>query len=132
MSKKIAQSWLEASYSDLLVIEEIVHNDYLTHMVAFHSQQSIEKSIKAILELQGFDIPKKHDLIQLCYLVSDFTLESNDDLLEELNELYIESRYPGSLGLLPNGKPSMNRANEFFQLAQNIYKKSKTLVESRQ
>jgi hypothetical protein len=48
--RELAIAWLKASYSDLVLIEEIVHNDYLSHMVAFHSQQSIEKSYNSSIE----------------------------------------------------------------------------------
>jgi len=35
---------------DLSVIEEIIDREDLTHMVAFHSQQAIEKSLKRYLK----------------------------------------------------------------------------------
>ena len=39
------------------------------------------------------------------------------------NPLYTEARYPTDLGLLPEGKPSLEKANEFYEYARNIYKK---------
>ena len=45
---------------DLKVIQEIIDNESLTSMTAFHSQQSIEKSLKAILEYNNQDVPKIH------------------------------------------------------------------------
>ena len=44
------------------------------------------------------------------------------DKLELINELYIESRYPGDMGLLPEGKPSMHDAKEFYEFALSIFK----------
>jgi len=38
-----------------------------------------------------------------------------------LDDLYIESRYPGYLGLLPNGKPSLEDAKEFYDFALMIF-----------
>ena len=35
--------------------------------------------------------------------------------------LYIESRYPGDMGLLPNGKPTLANAKEFYNEAENIF-----------
>ena len=49
MNRKLAIEWLKASYSHLVLIAEIIDNDFLTHMIAFHSQQSIEKAFKAIM-----------------------------------------------------------------------------------
>jgi len=40
--------WLKSAYADLLTIERIIDNEYLTHVVAFHSEQAIEKCFKAI------------------------------------------------------------------------------------
>ena len=41
-----------------------------------------------------------------------------------LNEIYIDSRYPGDLGLLPDGLPTKEQANEFIEYAKEI----KTIV----
>ena len=119
--KELATAWLQASYSDLVVIKEIVHNDFLSHMVAFHSQQSIEKSFKALLEFYTNRVPKKHDLILLANLVSQYIDVDNEDILEDLNELYIDSRYPNNFGLLPNGKPTLENAKEFYLFADDIF-----------
>jgi hypothetical protein len=35
-------------------------NEHLTNMVAFHSQQAIEKSIKAVLEEKENHVPRMH------------------------------------------------------------------------
>ena len=34
--RRQAEAWLESARDDLGVIEEIIHRDELTHMVAFH------------------------------------------------------------------------------------------------
>ena len=47
--KRQAKGWLDAASDDLLLIEEIIEKDQLTHMAAFLSQQAIEKAFKAIL-----------------------------------------------------------------------------------
>lgn len=56
--KKQAESWLQAAKDDLNVIKEILENNELTNMVAFHAQQLIEKSFKAILEEYKGKFPK--------------------------------------------------------------------------
>lgn len=121
MKKQIAIEWMKASYSDLILISEIIDNDFLTHMVAFHSQQSLEKSFKAILEYHNQTVPKKHDLLLLKSKLEDYIEINDENILEDLNELYIESRYPGELGLLPSGKPSLMKAQDFFDFTQEIF-----------
>ena len=61
----MAKEWMKASVIDLNVIKEIVNNENLTTMTAFHSQQSIEKSLKALLEYHNQDIPKIHQIKKL-------------------------------------------------------------------
>lgn len=36
--KKISEEWLIAAMDDLSVIDKIISDEHLTHMVAFHSQ----------------------------------------------------------------------------------------------
>lgn len=43
------------------------------------------------------------------------------EMLEKLNGLYIDGRYPGELGLLPEGRPSLEDAREFYEFAGFVY-----------
>jgi len=109
--KKLVNEWLKAALMDLKSIEKIINDEFLTPMVAFHSHQAIEKSLKAILELQQIKIPKIHKLQTLIDLVG-IDLSEKDELLQLLDELYIDSRYPENMGLLPYGKPTLEDAKE--------------------
>jgi HEPN domain-containing protein len=109
--KFLSSEWLKAAGDDLLAIEMVSRNSGLTHISAFHAQQSVEKCLKAVLEEKSIEVPKIHSLVRLSELVSGVIgLELNKDTLKTLDELYIEARYPGELGLLPNGKPTMDEA----------------------
>jgi HEPN domain-containing protein len=44
-------------------------------------------------------------------------------MLSMLDELYIDSRYPGDMGLLPHGKPSLEDAQEFYDFSLDVLKK---------
>ena len=48
-----------------------------------------------------------------------------------LDDLYIDSRYPGDLGLLPNGKPTLTDAEEFYEFAKDVYNKVKIIIKSQ-
>ena len=52
----------EGAKDDLDVIDEIVYRDQLTNMVAFHSQQAVEKIYKSITEEFEVDFIKTHKL----------------------------------------------------------------------
>jgi HEPN domain-containing protein len=122
--KKQAESWLQAAKDDLNVIKEIIENNELTNMVAFHAQQLIEKSFKAILEEYKGQVPKMHSIITLKEQIKEFiNIPVNQDIFDQLNELYIDSRYPSEIGLLPNGKPSKKEAKNFFKESSEIFQK---------
>lgn len=88
----------------------------------FHAQQCVEKSFKAILEKMGSEVPKTHDVIRLFALVGNIcSLEIDMELLQEVSELYIETRYPGDFGLLQDGKPTLEEAKTFFLFARDVY-----------
>ena len=117
----MAIEWIKASAIDLKVIQEIVDNESLTSMTAFHSQQSIEKSLKAILEYNNQDVPKIHHIKKLFKLVEKYIEITVDiDLVMKMDSLYIDSRYPGEMGLLPNGTPTLEDAKEFYEFALEI------------
>lgn len=118
---RISRQWLKSAQDDLSLIERILDEDQLTHLVAFHAQQTIEKCLKALLEDQGDTVPKTHSLNRLFELNAGRIIEPDADIVHALDELYIESRYPGELGLLPFGKPSLHEARKFFQVAQDIF-----------
>lgn len=130
--KKQAESWLTAAYDDLLVIIEILDNDDLTHMVAFHSQQAIEKSLKAVLEEEESEVPRTHNILVLREKVELYiTLKIEQEIFDEINELYIDSRYPTDLGLLPNGKPTKKVSQKFNKIANEIYKEIKKYLNNK-
>jgi len=122
--KKQAKSWLQAAKDDLNVINEILEHNELTNMVAFHAQQLIEKSFKAILEEYKGQVPKMHSIITLKEQIKDFiNIPVNQDIFDQLNEHYIVSRYPSEIGLLSNGKPSKKETENFFKEASQIFQK---------
>jgi HEPN domain-containing protein len=121
--KSITLNWLTAARDDLELIQEIIHNETLTNLLAFHSQQAIEKSFKAILEEYDGNVPRMHNLETLLPKVNRHVIFMNAELelLEDLDKLYIDSRYPGDFGLLPNGKPTVDEAKKFYKLALLIH-----------
>lgn len=120
--KKQAESWLNAACDDLAVVKEICRNDNLTNMTAFHCQQVIEKCFKAVLEEFEGKVPRLHDIITLKERVLPyFEISVDNDIFDQLNELYIDARYPADLGLTPCGKPSPDIALKFCMLAEDVY-----------
>jgi HEPN domain-containing protein len=129
--KQITEQWLRAAEDDLRVAARIAPDEYLTHMVAFHSQQCIEKSLKALIEEYALGHIRIHNLGRLVEIVRPkAALDAEVVLIEKLDKLYIDARYPGELGLLPNGKPTRADAQQFYDCAQSIYEQVKRVLDS--
>ncbi len=65
MANSKAKEWLKAGYADIRSLAYIIDDEFLTHIVAFHSQQAIEKTLKAILEYEEQRVPRVHKLENL-------------------------------------------------------------------
>lgn len=121
--KLITSEWLAAARDDLVLIGEILDHEALTHLVAFHAQQAIEKSFNAVLEEKEGVVPKIHALETLLPRVARHVdLHGDLELLEDMDKLYIDARYPGDLGLLPHGKPTVVESGQFFAFARSVYR----------
>lgn len=121
--KQITHDWLEAAGLDIQTIEYLLHDERLTGQVAFHSQQAIEKCLKALIEENGERIPRIHSLsklFDLCAILLEIQFDETQVIA--LDSLYIESRYPGEFGLLPEGKPTQKQAQLFYDFAKDVYK----------
>ena len=130
--KFITSEWLKSADDDINTIKAIIDDESLTHIVAFHSQQCIEKSFKAMVEEFELASQKIHNLITLNETISSvYQFDFDEDKLGLLNKLYLDSRYPGDLGLLPNGKPSIEVAKGFQELAKEIYERINTFINNR-
>jgi len=131
MKMDVANEWLKAAKLDLETARYLVKVEHLTPVVAFHAQQAIEKSFKAIIEDKQDKIPKKHDLLTLKNMIRDRIDIENEDLLDSLNSLYIDSRYPGDMGLLPHGQPTLEDAREFYEFALDVFREAIVVVENK-
>lgn len=122
MKNDLAAAWIASALADLKSIEHLKDDEFLTHIVAFHAQQCVEKCFKAFLETRTDEVPRIHSTLKLFAMVKDeLKCDLDTDLLTDLDALYIDARYPGDLGLLPDGKPTLANAHEFYDLARKIF-----------
>jgi HEPN domain-containing protein len=92
----------------------------------------VEKCFKAVLEDDSKKVPKEHSTLKLYGLVREsIPLEVDIAILTDLDDLYIEARYPGDLGLLPNGKPTRVEAQQFYDCARSVYEHVKRILDLR-
>lgn len=129
----LTQEWLKAANDDVIVLNEIVDNPAVTNLTAFHCQQCIEKCFKAVLEEHALRVSKIHSLVTLHEEVNKvYSFDFDEDVLDKLDKLYIDARYPSELGLLPHGKPTIEDAKDFYRFALDIHVKIKNFLESKQ
>lgn len=122
--KQISLEWLKSADADIKVVKAIIADNDLTHLAAFHCQQAIEKLFKAIIEEYKLSFVKTHNLQNLWSIVeSYFDTEVNCEIFILLDQLYIDARYPGALGLLPSGLPTLDESLSFFNITLEIREK---------
>ena len=77
-------------------------------------------------------IQKTHSLIRLHKNIKNFiNFKINNELMLLTDEVYIETRYPGELGMLPNGKPTVEQATELYNFAKEIFENTKKLLTNK-
>lgn len=121
--KLTTKEWLSAAEDDLISAKKLVDELRLTNIVAFHCQQCIEKGFKALIEEQLGTSLKSHDLIRLKETANLFLNDDEMIMLATINEVYIDARYPGDMGLMPQGKPTLAEAKSFILFSQAILKR---------
>ncbi|EME68012.1 hypothetical protein H261_20567 [Paramagnetospirillum caucaseum] len=91
-----ALRWLERAMDDLRAVRVLLR-DGITMQAAFHLQQAIEKSLKALLVVARQDVRKTHDLNTLADLARRHwpALVASPFALSYVSRWYIISRYPG-------------------------------------
>ena len=127
--KQTTKERLSAAEDDSLAAKTLSHNARLTNLVSFHCQQCLEKCFKAMIEEQDKPSIKSHDLIRLQLYASIQLSVSETNLLGIINEVYIDSRYPGDLGLLPHGKPTIPEIESFIQLCDTLLNRFRDQLE---
>ena len=114
----LVNQWIEKAEEDYknaeytLTLEE----DCPVSTVCFHSQQCIEKYLKALLICHSPVVPRSHDLIELHHrLPSENRPSVAEESLAILNRYAVESRYPGNWEVI-----SRTEAEEVFRIARTL------------
>ena len=90
-------SWIEFAKNDLLVARELdIEKHFVYRAVLTHSQQALEKYLKAFLLFRDESIQRTHDLLILCKRCEKFddTFISFNEDLTWVSVQYLQSRYP--------------------------------------
>jgi HEPN domain-containing protein len=117
--RKVVSEWLRKAENDLRLAEHLLSEGTLfPNAIAFHSQQAVEKLLKAYLSWKQIAFPKTHDLDELL----DRIQTVNPGLAESLRDTIVltpygvELRYPGE-----SPDATIEEAGEAVELARKAY-----------
>jgi len=123
MSDK-SRVWIEYAKRDLKSAENLLDDEYVANSVMLHCHQAVEKVLKAVLASNDIKIPRIHGITKLYGMLPEKilkTLNLDNQDIEILDEIYIDSRYPADIGILPSGFPSKSDAEKVFIITQKIF-----------
>lgn len=114
------KDWIEKAQRDLKSAKILKEHDCGNDVVAFHSQQAVEKVLKGYLISKGEGIVSGHSLIYLCKLSERHNNEFKKYIKDcgFLNQYYIETRYPADNPLIV----SDYEANECIEISEKVCK----------
>ena len=112
--------WLAFAREDLR-IAELALNEGLYNQVCFHSEQCVEKVLKAWLAKKGKKIPRTHRMADLLTLIPANVVAGMAEEILLLDRFYIPTRYPDALpGSLQEGMPNKQEAQETLDIATKV------------
>lgn len=84
---EVAELFLRKAASDLSAARALAGDpDQRDDVIGFHAQQAVEKAMKAVLAVRGFEIPRTHDVVLLLRLI-ETSKEKPPEHLEEAKSL---------------------------------------------
>lgn len=120
--RKATESWVNDAEDELSTAQILLeHEKY--RGVCYHSQQCVEKGLKALILEKGEKPEKIHDIVELLnevkWLGWNVNLSIDDAVF--LNSIY-KGRYPTEEGLLPHGEPTKEDAERATAAAEDFTK----------
>lgn len=97
MSDSYVKSWINKALEDMRVAEhevELGKSEMVTGAVCFHSQQAVEKLLKAFLISHNVDFSRTHDVAYLLTLCSEVEPQFSEIDLGDMNYYAVRARYP--------------------------------------
>lgn len=122
MTKKLVKEWIykaEEDFESALYLGK-KRKRAIPDVVCFHSQQCIEKYLKAFLVKNNVEPPEIHDLQRLKKLCADIDEDFNElsAQLDILNAYAVNFRYPGEEASIEESRESvsaMKKVREFIR-----------------
>lgn len=126
--KPFTQEWLLRAEEDLKAVALLRSQNGLENTCAFHCQQCLEKSLKALIFEHTENIPRLHDLAALYARVEHLLTGIDVEMLEEISDVYTDVRYPADIGYLPQGVPKHDDIDRFTQFTQSVFTRIQAIL----
>jgi HEPN domain-containing protein len=129
--KKATEEWLQFARRDILSARNLLKDPETVVVAAYHCQQAVEKYLKAMQAELEIEIKHIHNLVTIYGTIKP-KLDMNIDpaMLTSLNEVYFDTRYPGTTGILPDGTlPSEEKVQEYLKFAESVKTTTTNLLE---
>ena len=126
--KDAVKEWIKQAVDERNMAAYLLQGRYFKG-ACYHAQQSIEKTIKALLLNKGWDLEKTHNLERLVSIAEFYKVPIT---LAEEDVIFIDAiyrgRYPFEAGLLPGGEPSEQDAEKAVEIAKRIIGDAKSTL----
>lgn len=125
--RKMTEVWIQDAEEEVdsaIILYE--HKKY--RGACYHSQQCVEKGLKAVILEKGKRPGRIHDIVELLNQAAKLGFNSGlsmDDAVF-LNSIY-RGRYPTEEGLLPHGEPAQKDAEKAISAAKALMEKLRGL-----
>ena len=118
--------WLEKALSDLQSARILLTWGGDEMAVAFHCQQAIEKALKAYILLKSDVLVDGHNLTWLCRQAKKYDKGFHQwfDESADLNQCYIETRYPADI----EREYTYKMVRNFYRMAREMYQYILSLI----
>lgn len=127
--RKATAAWVREAREELesaaILLEHAKHRG-----ACFHSQQAVEKGLKALILERGRPPARTHDIVELLRVVEaeGFRVGLSMDDAVFLNSVY-RGRYPTEAGLLPHGEPTAEDAGRALRAAERVVGRLESLLK---
>lgn len=123
--KEISKEWIRKAENDFKVaFREIMRDDEPVYdAICFHSQQCIEKYLKAVLQENDVYIERTHDLWKIaknCIPYLNYLQELKEKLIS-VSAYAVEIRYPGESATEEEAKESFDICKEVRKLVRKYF-----------
>ncbi|ODS30401.1 MAG: HEPN domain protein [Candidatus Scalindua rubra] len=123
------EDWITHALSDFKLAQLGKENEDVLHeQTCFHTQQAVEKALKAVLLFCKIDFPLTHDLEELIDILEKAGISLPPEIMDIgiLTPYAVETSYPGHWEEI-----TMHDVEEAISLAENVLKWTEEYIKKR-